>query len=276
MPQSWVDGLRDALEPVPGLSLAIATPGSRCFATFDDHGTTYYDIRGDAPATGVRGVAERWRGALSPATTPAATLAAARDIAELVRPDIVHVHGTENPYGLLAAQIRPTPTVVSLQGILVAYERLYFAGRSPADIARLVATREFLKGRGAVHGWLWMRHAAEREVRVMSEASAFIGRTDWDRSVLAGVNPQADYYHCDEVIRAALLRDRLGRRRAHRRDRLLDLERHDLEGRRKPHGGGRHRRAARRQGLARAHRRRAPRDRARRLLPARRPTLGRR
>ena len=201
-PQSWVDGLRDALEPVPGLSLAIATPGSRCFATFDDHGTTYYDIRGDTPATGVRGVAERWRGALSPATTPAATLAAARDIVELVRPDIVHVHGTENPYGLLAAQIRPTPTVVSLQGILVAYERLYFAGRSPADIARLLATREFLKGRGAVHGWLWMRHAAEREVRVMSEASAFIGRTDWDRSVLAGVNPQADYYHCDEVIRA--------------------------------------------------------------------------
>ena len=118
-----------------------------------------------------------------------------------VRPNIVHVHGTENPYGLLASQIRPTPTVVSIQGILQVYERLYFAGRPPTDIARLVATVEFLKGRGAVHGYWWMRRMGKREAQIMQDARWFVGRTDWDRSVLAAVNPKATYFHCDEVIR---------------------------------------------------------------------------
>jgi glycosyltransferase involved in cell wall biosynthesis len=196
-PQAWVDSLRDALEPRFELSLAIATSSMDRFAPFDRHGTRYYVVPRREPATGARGVVKRWR---RPTTSPAA-LARAREIVCEYRPDIVHVHGTENAYGLLAAQTAPTPLVVSLQGILLAYERVYFAGRSPVEIARLLATTEFLKGRGAVHGYLSMRSAAQREARIMRETRWFIGRTDWDRSVLAAVNPKAAYFHCDEVMR---------------------------------------------------------------------------
>jgi glycosyltransferase involved in cell wall biosynthesis len=196
-PQAWVDSLRDALAATSEVSLAVATPGSRRFAPFESQGTRYYDIAEPAPQAGVRGVVERWR----PRLDDTGVLAAARDLVREWRPDIVHVHGTENPYGLLATTVRPTPTVVSLQGILQAYQRLYFAGRSPVDIARLAATVEFLKGRGAVHGYWWMRRTAEREARIMNDAQWFIGRTDWDRSVLAAANPRAAYFHCDEVIR---------------------------------------------------------------------------
>jgi glycosyltransferase involved in cell wall biosynthesis len=66
---------------------------------------------------------------------------------------------------------------------------------------RLVANPGFVKGRGVVHHYLSLRHRAAREGQIMRSASHFIGRTDWDRAVLAILNPEAHYYHCDEVVR---------------------------------------------------------------------------
>ncbi len=195
--QAWVDGLRDALEPLPGLRLTIAVSDARGFAPFEERGTRYVAVPQPAPLPGARGVARRWLGTAG----HEAVLAAARTIVRDERPDVVHVHGTENPYGLLAAQVAPLPVVVSLQGLLLAYHRVYFAGRPVADIARLAATAEFLKGRGPLHGYRFMGAGARREERIMREGRWFIGRTDWDRSILAAVNPAATYLHCDEIMR---------------------------------------------------------------------------
>jgi hypothetical protein len=111
------------------------------------------------------------------------------------------VHGTEGGFGLLAGARPAVPLVVSLQGILRAYQRAYFSGRSAGEIARLVASAEFVKGRGVVHRYILLRRQAVREARIMREARCFIGRTAWDREVLAAVNPAAAYYHCDEIMR---------------------------------------------------------------------------
>jgi glycosyltransferase involved in cell wall biosynthesis len=118
-----------------------------------------------------------------------------------MRPDIVHVHGTEGGFGLLAAARPSVPLVISLQGILSAYRRAYFHGRTPEELGRLVATPEFVKGRGVVHRYLLLRRQERREVTILSHAHFVIGRTSWDRQVLASVNPSARYYHCDEIMR---------------------------------------------------------------------------
>ncbi len=200
--QAWVDALRDALEPLPGLRLTIAVSDARGFAPFVERGTRYVAVPQPAPGSGASGVARRWLRAGGPDTV----LAAARAVVRDEHPDIVHVHGTENPYGLLAAEVAPLPVVVSLQGLLLAYHRVFFAGRPAGDIARLAATAEFLKGRGPLHGYRFMGAAARREERIMRAGRWFIGRTDWDRSILAAVNPAAAYLHCDEIMRPPFYR----------------------------------------------------------------------
>ena len=126
-PQAWVDRLAEMLAGQPVIELAIATPGAARFAPFEDDGIRYVDVPVHTPASRLARIAANWRHRL----TPAAALAAAAGVVRDLRPDVVHVHGTEGAWGLLAPTMAPTPCVISLQGILQAYERLYFAGRSP-------------------------------------------------------------------------------------------------------------------------------------------------
>jgi glycosyltransferase involved in cell wall biosynthesis len=196
-PQAWVDGLAAALRAMPGVSLAIASPGVRAFESFVDGGVRYFHLPLAAAETRLGRLVHAWRHELAPAST----LADACELVRRHRPDIVHVHGTEGGFGMLAGGDSPAPVVISLQGILQAYRRLYFAGRTPGEVAGLVLSREFLKGRGVVHRYLLLRRQAEREAQILREARWFIGRTAWDRGMLASTNPGAQYYHCDEIMR---------------------------------------------------------------------------
>jgi glycosyltransferase involved in cell wall biosynthesis len=196
-PQAWVDSLCAALVASGGISLTIASPGPAAHAPFDAEGVRYYHIPVPTPQSRVVRIARGWRHAL----TPAATLTAAGDLVRELRPDVVHVHGTEGALGLISPIIAPTPCVISLQGILRAYEQSYFAGRRPAEVAALFLDPGFLKGRGVIHRYLLLRRQVEREAQIMRRGRWFIGRTEWDRAMLGSVNPAAQYYHCDEVMR---------------------------------------------------------------------------
>ena len=79
---------------------------------------------------------------------------------------MVHVHGTEGGLGLVAGRTAAAPCVISLQGILQAYAPRFFAGRSAQEMIRLVASAEFVKGRGVVHRYIQLRREAAREVEI--------------------------------------------------------------------------------------------------------------
>jgi glycosyltransferase involved in cell wall biosynthesis len=126
----------------------------------------------------------------------AASLAA---IAEF-QPDIIHVHGTENPYGLLA-KYTDIPMVLSLQGLLTMCQRFFFHGLGMLDVAHLAISREALLASSEIHGYWRCAKMAEREREIVRSNSDFIGRTDWDRAFVDAINPNARYFHCDELMR---------------------------------------------------------------------------
>jgi len=64
------------------------------------------------------------------------------------RPDLVHVHSTENQFGLLAGQ-GFAPVVVSIQGILSVYELMEARGRDTSLLLSLSPSL-FLRGTGTV------------------------------------------------------------------------------------------------------------------------------
>jgi glycosyltransferase involved in cell wall biosynthesis len=197
----WMESLREALADQPGLELAVAAAGPSLFEPFVEEGVTYYHLRLPSPPRGLAGVAQRWTHAAHPDALLLQGLATVRRFL----PDLVHVHGSEGPFGLLATA-RTTPVLISLQGLLGACSRAYFSGIPSQEILRDIASREFLKGRGLVHDRWIMQRRAQRELSILRACHFFAGRTRWDREFLTRVNPHARYYHVDEVLQPEFYR----------------------------------------------------------------------
>lgn len=105
---SWFDQLEVALRDTPDLTLGVATQTQSALERFEHAGVAYYGMGSAEDSAGWRRVAGRWRRLVR----PDANLDRCRQVMEAFRPDLVHVHGTEERFGLLGAQ-SPTPVVTS-------------------------------------------------------------------------------------------------------------------------------------------------------------------
>ncbi len=125
-------------------------------------------------------------------------------IVEEFRPDIIHVHGTESFYGLLATDpsLR-TPIVASLQGLVGPSSAwpAYFGERSLLDVLRLQRGLELLTFRGLLPAYMRFCRAAVREVNILSRLHFVMGRTRWDRDYALSINPALAYFHVGELLR---------------------------------------------------------------------------
>lgn len=192
---SWLAQLEVALRDIPDLHLGIAATAHSRFAHFESQGVVYYGIGPGDPASGVTRVVERWRSL----THPNEDLNALRSVIAAFRPDLIHVHGTEQQFGLLAGQIA-TPVVVSIQGILSVCELMDSRGVD-ASLLLSLSPRLFVRGTGMLLGHAVLRRGAARERRIIRNCHHVIGRTRFDADVVRVINPRATYYHCDEPLR---------------------------------------------------------------------------
>lgn len=118
-----------------------------------------------------------------------------------VRPDIVHIHGTEFSHGLAYMQeLGVDKVVVSIQGLLALCAENYCAGLTKHDIFLNLTPRDIL--RGSI--WADQRRFYQRskyELKILDSAKHIIGRTCWDKLHTQSINPSAEYYFCNEVLR---------------------------------------------------------------------------
>jgi glycosyltransferase involved in cell wall biosynthesis len=196
-PAAWVESLRQAIGERDDLDLAIASPCATGFSPFTAEGVRYYGIPSPEARTRVGRAVSGWRESLAPPDMRGAGEEVVRHFA----PDLIHVHGTENPFGLVGPRTS-TPTVISLQGLLTVYERFFFRGLTSQEIMRLALRKSFVLGRSVLQGYLRCVRMAVREREIVRLNTHFMGRTDWDRTVLWALNPSAHYFHCDEVLRS--------------------------------------------------------------------------
>ncbi|HJW76012.1 MAG TPA: glycosyltransferase family 4 protein [Thermoleophilia bacterium] len=111
----------------------------------------------------------------------------------------MHVHGSESFLGLALAGVQ-VPAVVSLQGIARAIRSHLFAGLTASELPWVVADWAFLHGYGLLHDAARYEKRAKIERRVLASCNHFMGRTEWDRSVLLALRPDAHYHHAGEVL----------------------------------------------------------------------------
>jgi glycosyltransferase involved in cell wall biosynthesis len=192
----WLESLRLALDDQPDLYLGVASVSRINYAPFSDGKTTYFNILAPLGHRYVRAWIDQWG---HPIDFPNA-IQQCIDIIEKFKPDIIHVHGTENFYGLLKNRTT-LPFLITLQGILTVIVKQFFRDLNAGDIFKEMLTIKFIKGGGIIHEYLIMKKQAQRELQVIKSCTYFTGQTEFDRNMVSLLNPAARYYHCDRVLR---------------------------------------------------------------------------
>lgn len=124
-----------------------------------------------------------------------------QQINDEIKPDIVHIHGTEYSHGhAFMKACGSNNVVISIQGMTSAYYDYYYYGLTKSDIYRNLTIRDIIKGT-VIHGKKQFSIRAQYEIDMINMAKHVIGRTSWDKSHVWAINPEAEYHFCNETLR---------------------------------------------------------------------------
>lgn len=124
------------------------------------------------------------------------------EIIENVKPDVIHIHGTETPFGLIQKYTK-VPVLVSIQGNITVYQHKYYSGISPFDIFKYSSFKSLFFLRTFNLKYSYFKKQAKREQEILNCSKYIIGRTHWDRRISKVLSPSSTYFHNDEILRDA-------------------------------------------------------------------------
>ena len=188
----WISALQQAVEAVPECRLGFVFYTGQAMAPFEYGKTWYYPVRPLGRSKRKR-LVNRINGRVEADENLPGFLRAI----EQFKPDLIHIHGTEFPFGLILREVREIPVVVSIQGNLTVYREKYFAGLSLPGLWK--GWRTGYPFYGADYK-IWGRRM-EIEQEILRGTRFVFGRTDWDRRIAGVLAPDAAYFHVNEVIR---------------------------------------------------------------------------
>lgn len=116
-------------------------------------------------------------------------------------PDIIHVFGSETPWGVIASHTS-IPVLIHLQGFQPSY---YNAKYPPGQDFQSIFLSQLFRNPVDALNFRWRekmyRHCVAREFSVIETGKYFCGRTDWDRAIVDVIHPEAKYFYCSEFLR---------------------------------------------------------------------------
>ena len=110
-------------------------------------------------------------------------------IVESFKPDIIHIFGSEQQFGLIANRTN-IPLVLHIQGII----NPYFNALYPPSFSQPFGLKHRIKH----HIW---EQDCLREKEILSRVHNYIGRTAWDKRVTSIFNKTANYFYGGETLR---------------------------------------------------------------------------
>ncbi|HEY4155059.1 MAG TPA: glycosyltransferase family 4 protein [Puia sp.] len=195
----WISSLQSGVENSLRVDLGFVFYSDLQLDPFHLNKTDYYPIRRTAFTK-----SKRLLRRISGRAEYEENLARFLRIIKEFKPDIIHVHGTENSFGLIVKQVHDIPVIISIQGNLTVYARKYFSGISrPGLIRQWRSGYPFFGADFRIWG---KRARIEREI--LKKARYVFGRTDWDRRICLLMAPGARYFHIEEVMREKFYRIR--------------------------------------------------------------------
>ncbi len=120
-------------------------------------------------------------------------------------PDIIQIFGTELPHTLAmvkaCAELGVSDKIViTIQGLISLISKHYNA-YLPEKIVKGYSFRDFIKCDNLKHGQKNFAIRGKYEEEAIKSVKHIIGRTDWDRASVKRLNPDINYYKCNETMR---------------------------------------------------------------------------
>lgn len=198
----WLKSLDQALQEKVDLHISFYGKEDNVFKYKN---TTYYSMC--SPKGLLRKISTHYLGAL-PINDD---LSKYLTIIDRVRPDIIHIHGTENAFGCILQNKNIPPVVVSIQGnitviyhkFLSGYEKRYLNVRNRK---RLSFKEIFFPG-SFKREYNRFKKLEIFERKNLKETKFIIGRTDWDKRITRILAPGSYYFHGDEILRDSFYRN---------------------------------------------------------------------
>lgn len=131
-----------------------------------------------------------------------------KQIHSMVNPDVVHIHGTEYAHGNdYIRACGADHVVVSVQGLLSACSQFYYAGIEARDARYCVTLRDIIRKTTMLDESRNFARRGEIEKDTLRRVHHVIGRTNWDKTQIWALNPDAVYHYCGEALRDPFYRN---------------------------------------------------------------------
>ncbi len=194
----WQDSLEELVRRDKRLELYIAFEGKENDVEKVIDGVTYIPI---APKYSFR---ERLRGMISWKVSRDKLIPMAVKIVEKVQPEIIQVFGSEWCWGQVQLYTK-IPVVIHMQGSIPSY----YNARMPPDYSELdIVKYNGLNLRKQILSWMQRKKYTtwvEQEIRTLQSVHFYMGRTEWDKTIVNLYNSKARYFYCSEALRPAIV-----------------------------------------------------------------------
>ncbi|MEH7125610.1 glycosyltransferase family 4 protein [Bacillus sp. JJ1773] len=126
-----------------------------------------------------------------------------KDIIKEVKPDIVHIYGTEFAHTLsmvnacIEERVR---SVISIQGLVSIIEK-HMVANLPWKVIYGFTLRNLLRKDNVKGLQKSFYNRGKNEIKAINKIKHIIGRTTWDKACTSQINPEAKYYFCNETLR---------------------------------------------------------------------------
>ena len=132
-------------------------------------------------------------------------------VIEDFKPDVIHIFGSENYFGLLSRLSPPKPEIIHMQGCLLSYYNAFYPISVNFKDILLSKNYSFLQKIMEYRNTRIFKQKALREIKILKSTRNFFGRTHWDRSIIRVYNPSARYFYCSEVLRDVFYKENVWR-----------------------------------------------------------------
>lgn len=206
----WLKSLQKSIFNVKEVELSISFLLGDKMESFDIDQCIYYPIYVKAQKNKFHRLLNRYYN--NENKTQNTVISQMIKIIQNVNPDIIHVHGTEECFGLIH-NYTTIPVVISLQGIISPYTDFYYSGINPVDAAKGESLLDKILLKSQEFKFNSFNHKKQREKYILKNSKFIIGRTEWDERVSSILAPDAKYFTNNEIIRDVFYRNTWDKKR---------------------------------------------------------------
>ncbi len=122
-----------------------------------------------------------------------------------IKPDIIHICGTEYPYCL--EMVQAAKATGNLNKVLIVIQGLcfkiaeHYCDSIPQNVKWRFTFRDILRFDNIFLQMVKMAQRGKNEIQALKLVENVAGRTDWDKCCTKLINPNLRYFHNNEVLR---------------------------------------------------------------------------